>query len=280
MKKIIFISDYFKDEICGGGEKCDDALIEHLNKIANLLKIKSSNVDINFLKQNKSNNFIISNFVQLNEICKQFLQENCSYSIYEHDHKYLKNRNPAAYKDFLAPKSELINIEFYKNSLFTICQTNFHCEIVKKNLQHDNITSSSTNFWSEQEQQILLNNSNNNKEQIAFILDSDTYHKNTIGSIEYCIKNNLNYFKYKNLNYKIFVENISRADKFVFFPKTPETFGRIATECRVLNMKIHTNYLLGVSHEEWFKNLSGINLLQYIKKSNSEFLNLLAREII
>jgi hypothetical protein len=279
MKKLIFIADYFEDEIIGGGEKCNSEIIQKLSSTFETKAIKSSHINLEFLKNNKNSTYIIGNFLLLSFECKEYLQNNCRYFIYEHDHKYLKSRNPALYRDYLIPKQELINLDFFKNAKLIICQTNFHANIVKKNLEFDNIVSASTNFWSKEEKNILLKYSKTQKKNIAFILDTNIEHKNALGSIEYCNKNNLKYFTFQDFNFENFIKNISKADKFIFFPKTPETFGRVATECKILGMKIHTNGLLGVSHENWFKELNGIELLNYIEESNDKFLYFLKENL-
>lgn len=279
MKRIVFIADFFDDEIIGGGEKCNSALIELLNKQFEVIKIKSTNITIQFLKNNIESIYFISNFILLTENCKKFLEENCFYFIYEHDHKYVRTRNPALYKNFIVPKTEIVNYSFFKNASLVIAQTNFHANIIRKNLEIDNIISASTNFWSKTEQDILIKYINNPKDDISFILQSNTDHKNTFGAIEYCNKNNLKYFLFEDFNYPNFIKNISKASKFVFLPKTPETFGRVATECKILNMKIHTNGLLGVSYEPWFSSLSGYDLLEKINNSNHEFIERLKEKI-
>ena len=55
--------------------------------------------------------FIISNFIELSPEVIEELKKS-RYVIYEHDHKYLKSRNPATYKDFKAPPSEIVNYRY------------------------------------------------------------------------------------------------------------------------------------------------------------------------
>lgn len=279
MKNVIFIADYFEDEIPGGGEKCNEVIINLLSKKYNISKVKSSLVDINLLENNINSFFIVSNFLHLKNNILNNLANKHKYIIYEHDHKYVKNRNPAVYKEFKIPKQDLVNIDFYKNAKLVVCQTNFHADILKLNLEFDNIISASTNFWSEKELNILKNNINNKKEDLAFILESSIEHKNMYGAIEYSKKNNLKYFTYSNVNYEQFINTISKANKFIFLPKTPETFGRVATECKILGMKLYCNNLLGVSHEDWFKKLEKQDLINHIKTTNNSFINFLSEKI-
>ena len=112
--KIVFIADFFADEVPGGGELNNEELISLFGD--DVIKIKSSNVSLSYLNEINENSdfkFIISNFIYLSAENKNFIQNNCEYLIYEHDHKYLINRNPAKFKNFKAPPSAIVNFEFY-----------------------------------------------------------------------------------------------------------------------------------------------------------------------
>ena len=192
MNKIIYISDFFVDHIIGGGELNDHELIEmFLQEKTKVLKLQSHLVTKDILKKNKNSNFIISNFANLSHTCKIWLQENAKYVIYEHDHKYVKTRNPANYKNFKAPDKDIINYSFYKNALSVFVQSSFHEEIIKKNLSLKNTVNLSGNLWSLESLNLLDELCKEKKEDFCSILDSNTYHKNTIGSIKFCEKNNL-----------------------------------------------------------------------------------------
>ena len=68
----VFISDFFIDDILGGGEINDDVVIKQLIKRGhNVAKIKSQFADVQFLQLNKKSNFIISNFLNLSEVSKK-----------------------------------------------------------------------------------------------------------------------------------------------------------------------------------------------------------------
>ena len=99
------------NEVLGGGELNDHELLSILeNNGHEIVKLKSNTVDIKTLKNNKSNGFVISNFINLSKECRNYLSNNCNYIIYEHDHKYLISRNPALYRDFVAPPDQFLVI--------------------------------------------------------------------------------------------------------------------------------------------------------------------------
>ena len=115
-KKIVYINDFFLEDFVGGGELNDHELLAILDKDYDIQKIRSNDVTIDFLKENENSFFIISNFINLKISCKDYIND-LNYIIYEHDHKYVKSRNPAVYKDFKAGISEIINYHFYKNAV-------------------------------------------------------------------------------------------------------------------------------------------------------------------
>ena len=135
MKQIIHIADFYASEIRGGGELVDEIVVSSLvNRGYSVTRIKSKNVTEKFIKENADKLFIVSNFVMLPGMCINMLKS-CDYVIYEHDHKYLKTRNPASYPDYLAPEDQIINYDFYKNANMILCQSNFHKSILQKNLK-------------------------------------------------------------------------------------------------------------------------------------------------
>ena len=147
MKRIIVIADFFTEHVLGGGELNNEELIKMFCNEGEVYKIQSHNVTKNYLNSNKNAFFIISNFVNLSFECREILTK-LEYIIYEHDHKYLKSRNPATYKNFKAPPSEIVNYRFYKEANAVLCQSEFHKKIAQKNLNIKNIINLGGNLWS------------------------------------------------------------------------------------------------------------------------------------
>ena len=262
--KFIYISDMFLSDLVGGGELNDHELCELLGAT----KVRSNHVDVTFLEKNIDANFIISNFIGLSEIAKQHLINNHRYVIYEHDHKYLKNRNPAQYKNYLAPKSEIINLNFYSTARAVMCQSSFHKDIILKNLNIDNICNISGNLWSEESLNIIEILSKNEKQDRYSILKSNTWHKNTSETSFYCRKKGYDYDLISSRDYHEFLSLLSNNDKFIFLPKTPETLSRVVVEARMLGAKTITNKNVGASYEPWYK-LKELDLINYMREKRT-----------
>lgn len=267
--KIIYISDFFVNEVLGGGELNDFELLKILDSQgSNIEKIKSNHVTLHILKENKDSNFIISNFINLKKECKDYIIRSCKYIIYEHDHKYLLSRNPAIYKDYKAPNDQLINVEFYKNAAAVLCQSSFHKNIIQKNLNIENIINLSGNLWSTESLQIMRVLNNREKKDAFSIMNSNIPHKNTRETVFYCEQKGFEYLLISSQNYQEFLSLLSTNNKFIFLPKTPETLSRVVVEARMMGMKTFTNKNIGASYESWYK-MKGEGLIDTMKEKRT-----------
>ena len=268
----VFIADFFADQVPGGGELNNEELISILREDHDVKKVNSHLVSKQYLESNLAAKYIISNFINLSEECKKYLIENCKYIIYEHDHKYLIDRNPALYKDFLAPNERIVNFEFYQNALAVFCQSSFHQEIVYKNLKLDNIKSLGGNLWSLASLENIRNFTKKEKLDKYSIMDSAIPHKNTYETRRYCELKKIKYELIPSLKYLDFLDRISNNNTLVFFPKTPETLSRIVVEARMMGMRVVTNKLVGATKEEWFR-LKGEDLISAMGNKRDEIVN-------
>ena len=216
----------------------------------------------------KAKLFIVGNFIGLSPESKEVLK-NKNYVIYEHDHKYLRSRNPANYNNVTAPAAELVNVEFYKHAHLVLCQSDFHQSIVERNLKTDNIKSVGGNLWSLEALDLLECLSLADKDSRCAILDSPIPHKNTREAVGYCEAKDLPYELCSSNSYKAFLEQLSKNDTLVFFPQTPETLSRIVVESRMLGMRVITNRLVGATQESWFK-LKGKDLIDLMRERRSQ----------
>jgi hypothetical protein len=266
---MIFIADFFANQILGGGELNNEELITILIADGHEVVKKNSHlITTEFIKKNRDGKFIVANFIGLTEACKQALYDK-DYIIYEHDHKYLAMRDPAIYENFKAPPEHIINYDFYKKAKSVLCQSTFHKEIVEKNLSLDNINSLGGNLWDIGSLQKMREMSLVDKKETCSIMDSSVAHKNTADAVKYCRFKKLKYELIRDTNYYSFLERLGANNKFIFFPKTPETLSRVAVEARMMNMRVVTNNLVGATHEGWFR-LKGEPLIDLMHLKRKE----------
>jgi len=278
-KSVIFIADVFADEVLGGGELNNEELIGLLTKSGyTVSKMKSHVMTPSFIQSNPDSFYIVSNFIRLDQASRSALMETGRYVIYEHDHKYLASRNPATYSYFHAPAAELRNYFFYKNAQRVICQSNFHKEIIEKNLEIDTVLSVGGNLWSIETLEHLRQNAQKSKEDKCSIMNSPIPHKNTAKAAAYCNSNGLTFDLVADSNPIAFVDKLGKNKTFVFFPGTPETLSRIVVEARMMGMGVKTNALVGATSEDWFA-LKGIELIDVMTEKRSEINNIFINEI-
>tara|TARA_R110002020_G_scaffold149972_3_gene326446 strand:+ start:1947 stop:3563 length:1617 start_codon:yes stop_codon:yes gene_type:complete len=274
-KNVVFISDFFIEQILGGGELNDDLLIKLLRKSGKKVsQVRSGQIDLTFLKTHQNDFFIISNFIGLKESCKTWITQNATYIIYEHDHKYLNTRNPAVYTNFKAPQKELRNFSFYKNAAAVICQSDFHKTIMVQNLGLDNVISVSGNLWSAESLTKLKSLAASEKREACSIMDSPIPHKNTHKAVAYCESKGNQYELVADNDYFSFLEKLGKNKTLVFFPATPETLSRVVCEARMMGMSVITNGLVGASKEEWF-NKKGEELIAHMEHKKEEIVKII-----
>ena len=271
-KKVVFVADFFVNQVLGGGELNDDLLIKLLHRAGKeVSSVAATQINLEFLREHQNDFFIISNFIGLTEECKRWITHNAAYIIYEHDHKYLNNRNPALYPHFKPPQKALRNFSFYKNAVGVICQSTFHKKILVQNLGLDNIISVGGNLWSAKSLAKLKSLAIADKSEACSIMDSPIPHKNTDKAVAYCKSKGNQYELVADSDYFSFLEKLGKNRTLVFFPATPETLSRLVCEARMMGMSVVTNGLVGAAKEEWF-NKKGEELITYMEQKKEEII--------
>jgi len=271
--KYVLISDYLPREVIGGCEINNQELVLLLKKRQrDIFEIKSSQVDLEFISKNKESFFIVSNFIELSEASRAELLK-YKYIIYEHDHKYLVNRNPAIFSGCRAPVSHIANEYFYAGAQAVLCQTNFHAEILYRNLALPNVISLGGNLWSDDILDLLEECASCAKSTGATVMSSPIAHKNTIGAINYCEEQGYSYNLIASNNQKVFLKDLAKQEKFIFLPKTPETLSRVVCEARMMGVNVVTNGLVGATKEPWFS-LKGKELVNFMRQKKQEIVDL------
>ena len=266
----IMVMDFYFSEVTGGAEANAECLLDRfIESGIPMVKMKSHEVTVEFLKNNKHKVFIFSNFILLKQECRQYAINNLKYFVYEQDHKYIKSRNPIKYVNFVAPKEERVNIDFYKGAIRVLFLTKLSMEVFHKNTDLTNLLNLQSSVWRKEELAYLRTICNNEKDKRVAVMDSDNPIKRRNDCINLCRKNNWEYNLVKDSNFKKFLEKMSKHNKLLFLTGHLETCARIVVEAKMLNMKVITNKkLIGATSEEWYK-LSGKQLIDKMEEISS-----------
>ena len=267
--KIFYIADFFIEDIRGGAEVNDDVLLSLIKK-ANHKVVRFHAAEVTpkhvGLYGELGFHFLVSNFTQLRPATMEALiRTPGSYSIMEHDHKYIRHRDPSRYPEFKVPAAEIINQLFYSNAKNVFAQSALHRDVISKNLNIE-VINLGMSLWSDEQFDILEKHSTSIKSPTHAVLDSSNPTKNTHRNIGFCESKKLPYTKIGSPDYATFIEQLGACEKLVFFPAVLETFNRLLVEAKMLNCKVITSNLNGCISEPWFKNLSGTALINFARK--------------
>ena len=261
--KVLFVSDFFREDLNGGAESNDRVLIDHLIKNGfEVEKIRSHNLTEE--KVIKNNLFLISNFTSISERVKQILKLK-KYIIYEHDHKYLRTRDPSVFPDFVAPPDQIINRDFYAKAHKVIVLSDICKRVMEKNLNITNVYNIGCSLWSTEKLNLIESLADRDKKDRYCIINSNNRIKGTREAVEYCKAKNIEYDLIGPLPETELLKTMTEYNYFIFLPQVLETLSRITVEAKMLNCKILTKAnMIGACSEDWFA-LSGKELISEIK---------------
>ena len=270
MKKILFIADYFKSELNGGGESNDNNLISHLSKNNDVIKTKANSISLS--KIDEADFIIVGNFVTMAEGVKRYLASKKNYIIYEHDHKYVKTRDPSKFANFDIPIEQIINEEFYNSAKCVVVLSEICKKVIESNLKHTKVHNIGCSLWSEETISFLKENANKEKNKDVCILLSNNPTKNYIETVKYCRTNNLDFEPIESQNHIEFLKKMSHYKSFLFIPTVLETFSRVCAEAKMLNLNVMTNKKKIGFFSEDYSSLSGLDLIKEIEEKNQKAL--------
>jgi len=272
MKKVIFLTDFFADSVLGGAELSTEVVIDYLiSRGYDIHKVRCHEFSQDMLREK----IVITNFANLSEYNKKLISLSSDYIIIERDQKYVRTRNLTAYTDFIAPKSEIINKEFYRNAKSVLCLTNKHTELTTINLELDNIVNIGSTQFSEKQLQMIESNITDEKNGKYAIVEGKLHEK----AILFCQKNNIDYELITNREYPKLIKSLSKYTGLVFFSHHFESYCRLLVEAKILGLKILTDDRNGCTYEPWFKISQGKNLSKIIRENVVNSIDIIDNEI-
>lgn len=277
-KKIVFIADLFREDVLGGAECNDSVLIEHFESRGHkVVKVRSTEANASSLQpyDGPDTVYVVGNFVGLSEETKNMLMDDRrSYIIYEHDHKYVKTRDPSRFKNFKAPPEQIINKDFYQNAKAVVVLSKVCKDVLKRNIPFAKVYNIGCSLWSEERLELLERLSTSEKTTEVAVLNSPNPTKGTRAAVNYCTKNQIKHeFIWSDVEEE-FLTQLAESRKLVYIPQVLETFCRLAAEAKMVNCKLITKpKMLGFASEECFE-LQGKELVQEIRRRVDKALNL------
>jgi len=270
MKKVLFVADFYRQELLGGAESNDANLIKYLSTRCDLTCCKSRDLEKKDIKM--ADFILISNFIEISEELKSNIKVSKPYVIYEHDHKYVKTRDPSVFIDSIAPPDMIINKDFYVKARAVVVLSKICKEVLEKNIPAANVYNIGCSLWSTDIFDYLEELSTREKTEDLCIMKSSNPWKNYDKALEYCANNNISPVELESPNYREFLEQMSSCKRFLFFPGLLETFSRVSAEAKMMGLSLLTTpKKLGFCSEDLHR-LSGPQLIAELRKRNQKAL--------
>ena len=272
MNKLVYISDFFVDEISGGAEICDNILMSLMKEDGfDVIKFKTASLTNKHINLYRScgYHFIVSNFTLMSDaVLTELVNHPGCYSIMEHDHKYVKTRDPAVYENYLAPFQDIVNREIYANAKWIFAQSHIQAECIRKNLKIGNVLNLGMSLWTDEQLDTIERNliHGRPKQAAAAVVNSPNPTKNTEATVRYCKEKNIPYTLIGSPNYETFITQLASHETYVYIPRVLESFNRVLLEARMLDCKIKTTNLNGCISEEWFTKYKGQELIDFVRE--------------
>lgn len=281
MKKILFVSDYFSDELIGGAELTSEALIE--SSPFEVIKVKSQNVTMELLQEHHQDHWIFGNWSLIDLRLIPTIIANMEYSILEYDYKFCSYRSPEKHE-----VAELKSCDCHQKDWGKFVATFFlgaktiwwmserqqqrylerFPDLEKVN---QTVLSSvfSESFW------IKLNQLRSSQEERSgwVILASSSWIKGTEDAMNWCSRNQKNPILIGDMTPDQVLKELSRAEGLVYLPKGGDTCPRLVIEAKLLGCKLHINENVEHSNEDWFKTDDLLETESYLYAAREIFWN-------
>jgi hypothetical protein len=282
-KQIIFVSDFFVEDIKGGAELTTEAIQSYCPTDISFGNIHASSLKMSLLKRNKNKHYVFGNATKLPkevliELSKS--EEGYSYSIIEYDFKFCFYRNVSMHLlqkgelncDCLKEHKDLIQ-NFYTNakrrywmSEKQLIFTSLYIDLKDTN-EKDFVLSS---VFKKETLDKLCSLKQIPKEQGSYgVLKEGSWVKGIQLAKDYCKTNNIqNVKELSNPDYDLFLRDLSGCENLIFTPLGWDTCPRLVIEAMLMGVNVIVNDNVFHIDEEWLK--SEETQLAYLKNNVNE----------
>ena len=281
--EVIFVSDFFSNEVQGGAELTSEALIS--KSPVKVQKIKSNHVNLRLLEEGQDCHWIFGNYANLDPQLIPTIVANISYSIIEYDYKFCKYRSIEKHKDAEGTdcdchdnmQGKIVSAFMYgAKSLWYMSEK--QQEIFESRfpfLSEINNTVLSSTFSDETfaALKVLREENKNTPKEKWMVLGSNSWIKGTEDAIQWCHDNNHDYEVLTGLTYSECLKKLATAKGLVFLPKGGDTCPRIVIEAKLLGCDLHLNENVQHKDEEWFNTSDTLTTESYLYAARDLFWN-------
>ena len=276
--EVIFVADFFSEDLVGGAELTTEALIE--SSPYTVKKIRSSELTIEKLRENASSYWIFGNWSLANPEILAIVSNNLKYSILEYDYKICKYRSPEKHlmtegSNCNCNKTNLgsfISL-FYGNARSIFWMSEKQKERYHKMLPHlsknKQIVLSSV-FSNDFFTKLSKYNITSENRSGWVVLESSSWIKGTEDAEMWCYANDKQIKKVSGLSPDEFLKTLSESEGLVYLPRGGDTCPRMVIEAKLLGCKVQTNNFVEHAPEPWFSS-EREEMISYLENARGVF---------
>ena len=288
MKENIYIvSDFFIDEYVGGAELSTSSLISYCDR--ECIEVKSRQVTLDMLSNNKESTWIFTNFSLLNPQLIGYIAEILvNYHIIEYDYKYCRYRLPQHPEHGGECDCESLPVGHLISKFYSSAKTlnwmsydqmnHYHSKFPQLKNNNNFVLSS---IFSQEDletiKDLILESQNVKKNSEILLLGSSSWVKGFDRAREYCEERNIETKVVWNIPYKDTLKLLSTHRGIVYLPNGYDTCPRWVIEAKLLGCKIIDNQYVQHRNEPWFKK-SANKIIKYLSDQPYYFWNRILKD--
>ena len=260
MTKIIFVSDFYKDQHAGGAELTTEAIIEKCP--FPVTKVLSSKLTKSFMDENKHSYWVFGNFSHVPNILLLHAAKNLNYSVIEYDYKFCIYRLPQLHsqKESVDCDCEATTWGKIVGIFFSQAESLWWMSEKQKEEYHkrfpflrNNVNHVLSSVFSERTLDRFEKYKPAEKSDKWVILGSGSWVKGFKQSVSYAKENNLEYEVVQGLPHGALLDKLASSKGLIFLPNGWDTCPRIVIEAKLLGCELVLNDHVQHKDEDWFQ---------------------------
>ena len=255
MPKVVFVADYFAEDLIGGAELSTEALIEC--SPYPVVRLRSRDVDEAKIFEHGDAFWIFTNFTKLNHGLIPLIIRRLDYCIIEYDYKYCVYRSPEVHR--LTENMECNCVNPFIRDFFTNSKINWFMSERQMSwygkkipIMQEKLCAVLSSVFSNTTLDLIKSLKKEKREKTWVVIGSDSYIKGTDQAVQYCKDIGREFRLLKNMKYEDLLAELSESVGLIYKPRGGDTCPRLVIEAKLLGLDLDLNYFVEHKDEWWF----------------------------
>ncbi len=280
--KIVFVSDFHKDDYAGGAELSTDALMK-TSPFGEVCFLRSRELTQEHIAAGTQKIWVFFNFGSLNLNLIPVIVANCFYFVVEYDYKFCKFRSIEKHQAETGNPCDCHTAQFgmFMSSFFAGAEHIFYMSEMQRKIQVDRFpflggdkSSVLSSIFDVQDLEFIERLRNTRKDVINsfVIMNSNSWIKGVKESQDHLRDLQINFELIGGLPYHDMLRKLSEYKGLCFRPLGGDTCPRLVIEAKLLGLALDINENVQHAPEDWFnKDLDQIE--SYLLDGHNRFWN-------